>query len=63
MGVGLALVTIPQSGIYAVTRYELPVMLCLATFALATVGAGAVSLDRATFEGGGSSTKKTKPGK
>jgi putative oxidoreductase len=63
MGVGLARVTIPQSGIYAVTRYELPVMLCLATFALATVGAGAVSLDRATFEGGGSSTKKTKPGK
>jgi putative oxidoreductase len=63
MGVGLARVTIPQSGIYAVTRYELPVMLFVAAFALATVGAGAISIDRVTFEGSGSPVKKSKPAK
>jgi putative oxidoreductase len=63
MGIALARVIIPQSNIYAVSRYELPLMLCTAAFALATVGAGAISLDRVTFEGGGGrkSFKKTKP--
>jgi hypothetical protein len=46
-----------------VGKYELPLLLCTAAFALATVGAGAISLDRVTFEGGGGrkSFKKTKP--
>jgi putative oxidoreductase len=63
LGIALARVTIPQSGIYAVGKYELPLMLCTAAFALATVGAGAASLDHFTFEGGGGrkSFKKTKP--
>jgi putative oxidoreductase len=50
MGFVLAKVTIPQSGIYAVRSYEYPLLLCTAVFALATVGAGLLSLDAATFE-------------
>jgi len=61
MGVALAKVHIPQSGIYAIGKFELPLALCAAAFALATVGAGSFSLDRVTFEGGRSAPKKTKP--
>jgi putative oxidoreductase len=62
MGIALARVAIPRAGIYAVGKYQLPLILCTAAFALATVGAGAISLDRVTFEGGGRKTnKKTKP--
>ena len=64
MGVALARVAIPHAGnIYAVEKYQVPLVLCAAAFALATVGAGAISLDHFTFEGGGSrsSTKKTNP--
>ena len=63
LGVAVARVSIPHNGIYAVGKYELPLLLCTAAFALATVGAGAISLDRVTFEGGGGrkSFKKTKP--
>ncbi|MGB6429704.1 MAG: DoxX family protein [Candidatus Acidiferrales bacterium] len=64
MGIALARVAIPRAGIYAVGKYQLPLVLCTAAFALATVGAGAISLDRVTFEGGGSkSAKKSKPSK
>lgn len=62
MGVALAHVIVPQSGIHAVGKYELPLALCTAAFALATVGAGVISLDQIAFEGGRkSSSKKTKP--
>jgi putative oxidoreductase len=64
MGVALARVNFPHGGIYAVGKYELPLTLCTAAFALATVGAGVVSLDHVTFEGSSSkSYKKTKPSK
>jgi putative oxidoreductase len=63
MGVALAKVHIPQSGIYGIGKFELPLTLCTAAFALATVGAGVVSLDHVTFEGGNKSFKKTKPSK
>ncbi len=50
MGFVLAKVTIPQSGIYVVRSYQYPLLLCCAAFALATVGAGLLSIDAATFE-------------
>jgi putative oxidoreductase len=43
------------SGIYAVRDYEFPLAVLAGSFALATVGAGLVSLDHPLFEGGGSS--------
>jgi putative oxidoreductase len=50
VGFVLVKVIIPQSGIYALQSYEFPLVLCAATFALATVGAGLLSIDTATFE-------------
>jgi putative oxidoreductase len=39
-------------GIYAVRDYEFPLSLAAACLALATVGAGLISVDHPTFEGG-----------
>jgi putative oxidoreductase len=41
---------IPQTGIYAVQKYEFPLAMCAAAFALATVGAGRLSVAASTFE-------------
>jgi putative oxidoreductase len=60
MGVALAKVDIPRAGIYAVHNYELPLALCAGAFALATTGAGLLSLDAATFERGGGRSKPKK---
>ncbi len=46
----LARMNIPQSGLYAIEKYQLPLVLCAAAFALATLGAGLFSIDAATFE-------------
>lgn len=43
-------VSLPHSGIHNVEGYGLPLMLSVACFALFTLGAGLLSLDRATFE-------------
>lgn len=40
-------------GYLAVHEYEFPLTLAMACFALATVGAGLISLDQPLFEGGG----------
>jgi putative oxidoreductase len=50
MAVVLARVSIPRAGIYAVRGYEVPLLLCGASFALAAVGAGLFSIDAFTFE-------------
>jgi putative oxidoreductase len=42
-------------GIYAVHDYEFPLAMLAGSFALATVGAGSLSLDQPLFEGGGKS--------
>jgi putative oxidoreductase len=42
-------------GIYVVHDYEFPLAMLAGSFALATVGAGLVSLDHPLFEGGGGS--------
>lgn len=60
MGVALARVDVPRGGIYVVHNYELPLALCAGALALATTGAGLLSLDAATFERGGKSRPKAK---
>jgi putative oxidoreductase len=61
MGVALARVHIPAVGIYAVGKYELPLVFGAAALALATTGAGVISFDAFTFEGGRKTPKKPKP--
>jgi putative oxidoreductase len=51
MAIAVWKVSLPHSGILNVEGYGLPLMLGVACFALFTVGAGALSLDAATFEG------------
>src|ERR1700722_17701799 len=60
MGIALAKVHIPAVGIYAVGKYELPLIFGAAALALATTGAGLISIDAFTFEGGRKAAKKTK---
>ena len=56
----LVRVSIPQTGIYSVQSYQIPLALCGAAFALATVGAGLFSVDAATFERTGKVRAKSK---
>ena len=57
MGVAVWKVSLPHAGIYNVDGYGFPLMLGLASFTLAAVGAGLISADAFTFERGG----KTRP--
>jgi putative oxidoreductase len=50
MAIAIWKVSLPNSGIYNVEGYGLPLMLGVACFALFAVGAGLLSLDAATFE-------------
>jgi putative oxidoreductase len=50
MAIAVGKVSLPHAGFYNVDGYGLPLMLCVACFALATVGAGILSIDAATFE-------------
>jgi putative oxidoreductase len=59
MGIALAYVHIPAVGIYAVLKYELPLVYGAAALALATTGAGLISADAVTFEGGRRAPKKS----
>jgi putative oxidoreductase len=53
---GVAIWKVHSNGGYlAVHNYEFPLALLAGSFALATVGAGLVSLDHTLFEGGGKS--------
>src|SRR6266852_1767597 len=60
MGVVLGRVTIPAVGIYALGKYETPLLLGATALALATTGAGLLSVDAFTFESKSKSTKKWK---
>jgi putative oxidoreductase len=60
MAMILVRLDVPRGGIYAVHNYELPLALCAGAFALATTGAGLLSLDAATFERDGKSRPKPK---
>ena len=50
----------PRAGLSGIPGYELILTLCGATFALASVGAGLISIDAATFERPGTSRIKLK---
>lgn len=64
LGIEMAVVLVktvqPRMGLSGVPNYELILTLCGATFALAAVGAGLISIDAATFERPGSSRIKLK---
>ena len=60
MGVVLGRTILPTVGIYAVGQYDLPLLLGAASLALATTGAGVISIDAFTFESGRKSPKKSK---
>ena len=60
MGLVLSRTILPKAGIYAFPQYEVPLLLGAAALALATTGAGVISLDAFTFESGRKSAKKPK---
>jgi putative oxidoreductase len=60
MGLVVGRTTLPAVGIYAFGKYELPLLLGAAALALATTGAGVVSLDAFTFESRRRAPKKSK---
>jgi putative oxidoreductase len=60
MGVALFRVHIPSAGIYNEPKYELPMIFGAAALALATTGAGLISMDAFTFESGRKTPKKSK---
>ena len=60
MGVVLGRTMLPKVGIYAVGQYDLPLLLGAASLALATTGAGVISLDAFTFESRRKAPKKSK---
>jgi putative oxidoreductase len=60
MGLVVGRTTLPAVGIYAFGRYELPLLLGAAAVALATTGAGVISLDAFTFESRRKAPKKYK---
>jgi len=45
---------------YAVDKYEFPLICCAGAFALATIGAGMISLDQILFRNRGKSPRKAK---
>ena len=60
MGLVLARTKLPSAGIYAFGQYETPLLLGAMALALATTGAGVISIDAFTFESRRKSTKKSK---
>ncbi len=60
MGILLGRSIIPSVGIYAFGRYEFPLLLGAMALALATTGAGLISIDAFTFESNRKSLKKSK---
>jgi putative oxidoreductase len=60
MGLVLGRTTLPEVGIYAFGKYELPLLLGAAALALATTGAGMISLDAFTFESRRKGPKKSR---
>jgi putative oxidoreductase len=60
MGVVVARTGVPLGGIQAFRTHEMPLLLGAASFALATIGAGAISIDAFTFEFRGKASKRSK---
>jgi putative oxidoreductase len=60
MTIAILKVHLPQGPITEVKNYEFPMVLALACFALATIGAGMISLDHAIYRGGGRPPRRAK---
>jgi len=60
MGLALGRTILPTSGIYNFRSYEVPLLLGAGALALATTGAGMISLDAFTFESRRKAPKKSK---
>jgi putative oxidoreductase len=60
MAVAICKVHLPQGSIYALRNYELPLAVCVGAFALATVGAGSISIDYILFREGRSLLRRAK---
>ena len=60
MAIAALKVHLPQGAITDVKNYEFPMILAVACFALATIGAGTISLDHAIFRGGGRPPRRAK---
>jgi putative oxidoreductase len=60
MGLVLYRTILPTTGIYAFRQYEVPLLLGAAALALATTGAGVISLDAFTFQSKRKAAKKPK---
>ena len=60
MGLVLGRIELPTVGIYAFGKYELPLLMGATAVALATTGAGVISLDAFTFESRRKAPKKSK---
>ena len=60
MAVAVLKVHLPQGAITDVKNYEFPMMMAVACFALATIGAGMLSLDHAIYRGGGRPPRRGK---
>jgi uncharacterized membrane protein YphA (DoxX/SURF4 family) len=61
MGLVIGRTKLPAVGIYALGQYEFQLVLGAAAVALATTGAGLISLDAFTFESHRKSPKKSRP--
>jgi putative oxidoreductase len=60
MAIAILKVHLPQGPITEVKNYEFPMVLAVACFALATIGAGLISLDHAIYSGGGRPPRRLK---
>jgi putative oxidoreductase len=60
MAVAVLKVHLPQGAITDVKNYEFPMVLAVACFALATIGAGMISIDHAIYRGGGRPPRRAK---
>ncbi len=60
MAIAILKVHLPQGPITEVKNYEFPMVLAVACFALATIGAGMISLDHAIYRGGGRPPRRLK---
>ena len=60
MAIAVLKVHLPQGAITDVKNYEFPMILAVACFALATIGAGLISIDHAIYRGGGKPSRRPK---
>jgi putative oxidoreductase len=60
MAIAVLKVHLPQGAITDVKNYEFPMVLAVACFALATIGAGILSIDHAIYRGGGRPPRRLK---